>query len=58
MARMEVVNDSGSQGLGYDRPVVDEDDGANGGEKLPVTEVGEQLLVPILAVVGEACQNG
>ena len=55
---MEVVNDSGPQGFGYDRPVVDEDDGANGGEQLPVTEVGEELLVPILAVLGESCQDG
>ena len=53
-----MVNDSGPEGLGDDWPVVDEYDGANGGEQVPVAEVGVQLLVPVLSVLGESCQDG
>ena len=53
-----MVNDSRSEGIGYDLPVVDEDHGANGGEQVPVTEVRAQFLVPVLAVLGESYQDG
>ena len=53
-----VEGGNGSVGLWVDWRVVDEHNGANGGEQVPVTEVGNQFLVPALAAVGESCQEG
>ena len=39
VARMEVINSTWSQGLGYHRPVVEKDNRAEGGKKMSVAVV-------------------